>query len=1034
MQPGWNIEVFSTCEAGVSSALDPELIPSNQLAWMRNGRIRGGKQHTRPFLRERLVLPDGLVQGGSYFSVQGGMLVMQIAGRIYRIRIGNRDTDFSSEEIPLDFINSPVLPTAWMVETVGSLVIQDGQSNAIIYDGSTARRSDPAENEVPLGRMMAYGNGRLWVAVGSNELEAGDIVTNQFQSELKFTETQYLSGGGKFLFPSAITGLKFLPASGAAGYGSLAAFLLEQTYMIRAEVTSRDLWAQMPGFIQALLLSTGAIGQYGISEVNQDLYWRDGDGGIRSLRSAIADETGGPGLTPMSREVSRITDFESVHRLVNCSSINFGNRLLVTASPFINQYGKTSFRDLISLDFSPVSSMRGKSAPSYDGEWDGLLFDLLLTGKFNGTKRGFAVSTDYDGKNRLWEIVDPPNQEADHFYGCFGTSVGFESVVPMITEYPTRAWNTPSERKRLQRCDVYLTDIEGDCELEVYYRPDNYQKWTKWGDTISFCAQVTDPEGSSPHVWKNLLGQERPQVKTLTIDEDINNLTDFAKQVGFQFQIRTVLRGKARIHQMNVYAQVINQTQFADRDIDDALCRENDVTGNEINYLITPGCTMPVGTSLCDLSENLVPLFDGDWSVQSYPEGVDPEAIVLTGGTASYNLSVSVPEFGDYVFRLSSDERTVDYPVSFESCAFEYELDTTGLSGSSIFMWVMTGATSRELVAIFAEGTYTPGDIIPITSKFLLSPLAEQPGVERRIFFTFEVEDGGFSYEAPTITTVSNETGTFSQDEVEGVDPYEELDGWLGDVSDVEIVVIDDYSADGNYALFSVEQVSPALSPDEIEGLQCWWDASNVPEGYSNGAAMPSWTDISGRSITLTQPFASRYPTFLTNIQNGLPAVRFSRASFQNLFVGGAPGFSLTQQSVFVVGKVNSLAFPAGFASSLFTSSQSGAISFEGDQATSSIILSSYGSGVQFYRDGTSVPSGDMGTMSPHIYEETRNAVISSGGGIAFYMGVYNEANVGGALDCDIYEAFIFDHILTPEEHAGLMAYLSEKWGIAVSP
>lgn len=597
MQPGWIPINFVTCEAGASSAFDPELIPDNQLAWLRNGRIRGGKQHTRPFLRQRMVLPQGLVQGGSYFSVQGGMFVMQINGRIYRLRIGNRDSDFSYEEIPLDFINSPVLPTAWMVETVGSLVIQDGQSNPIIYDGSTARRSDLAENEVPLGRMMAYGNGRLWVAIGANELVAGDIITNEFQSELKFTETGYFLGGGKFLFPTAITGLKFVPASGAAGYGSLAVFTQEQTYLIKADITSRDLWAQIPGFIQPLLLSTGSIGQYGIAEVNQDLYWRDADGGIRSIRSAIADETGGPGLTPMSREVSRITDFESVHRLVNSSAISFGNRLICTASPFINEFGKTSFRDLISLDFSPVSSMRGKSAPSYDGEWDGLLFDLLLTGKFGGTKRGFVVSTDYDGNNRLWEIMDSVGMEADTYYTCAGTSVLTESQVPMISEYPTRDWGNPAERKRLQRCDVYLSDIEGDVELEVYYRPDNYQKWTKWGDTISVCANTTDPEAASdatPHVWKNLMGQERPQIKTLTIDDEINNLTSYAKQVGFMFQIRTVLRGKAKIHQLTVWAQIINQTQFADRDLDDALCRDNDVTGNQIEYLIQPTACPPV--------------------------------------------------------------------------------------------------------------------------------------------------------------------------------------------------------------------------------------------------------------------------------------------------------------------------------------------------------------------------------------------------------------------------------------------------------
>lgn len=631
MQPGWLVEQFSTCEAGISSALDSELIPQNQLAWLRNGRIRGGKQHTRPFLRQRLVLPDGLVQGGSYFSVQNGMIVMQIAGRIYRIRIGTTDAGFSYEEIPLSFLNSPTLPTAWMVETVGSLVIQDGQSNAIIYDGSTARRADVSQSEVPLGRMMAYGNGRLWVAINTNEVVAGDIKTNVFQSELKFTETQYFQGGGAFYFPTQITALKFLPSSGAAGYGSLAVFGLERTDMIRADIAYRDLWATMPGFIQPLLLSTGSIGQYGVCEVNQDLYWRDADGGIRSIRTAVADETGGPGLTPLSQEVSRITEYESVQRLVNCSAISFGNRLLMTASPFINKYGKTSFRDIISLDFSPISSMRGKSFPSYDGEWDGLLFDLLLTGKFNGQKRGFVVSTDYDGKNRLWEFVE--SQQTDTYYTCAGTAVLTESPVPMIAEYPTRAWGNATELKVLQRCDLFLSEIEGGCEVAVYFRPDNSQKWEFW-DRIEVCAEVTDPEGQTPHIWKNLLGQERPQIKTFSITDDRNRLTDKALKVGFQFQIKTVLLGKAKFHGLNIYAQPIAQTQYADRDSAYAQCRTNDVTGNELIYRMDPvACETPV------------PPQEMEYLLNTTGAGGEPIYLWLRTGTST---RVLVAQFSSY--------------------------------------------------------------------------------------------------------------------------------------------------------------------------------------------------------------------------------------------------------------------------------------------------------------------------------------------------------------------------------------------------
>lgn len=1012
MQPGWLVEQFTTCEAGASSALDPELIPSNQLAWLRNGRIRGGKQHTRPFLRERLVLPEGLVQGGCYFSIQGGMLIMQIAGRIYRLRVGNRDSDFSAEEIPLTYINSPVLPTAWMVQTVGSLVIQDGQSNPIIYDGSTARRSDPAENEVPLGRMMAYVNGRLWVAVGSNELVAGDIVTSQFQSELKFTETGYFLGGGRFLFPSALTGLKGLPSSGAAGYGALAIFSLEQTYMARADIASRDLWAQMPGFIQALLLSSGSIGQYGIAEVNQDLYWRDGDGGIRSLRSAIADETGGPGLSPISREVSRITDFESVNRLVNCSAINFGNRLLMTASPFINEYGKTSFRDIISLDFSPISSNRGKSSPSYDGEWDGLLFDLLLTGKFDGTKRGFAVSTDYDGKNRLWEIVDTANQEADQFYACYGTSQSFDSPVPMIAEYPARAWGAPSDRKRLQRCDVYLSDIEGDCSLEVFYRPDNYQKWTKWGDTIEFCAKVTDEEGPTPHVWKNLLGQERPQVKTLTIDTDMNNLTDFAKQVGFQFQIRTVLRGKAKIHQLNVYAQAINQTQFADREIADALCRENDVTGNEIPYLITPGCQMPVGTAICELEANLVPLFDGEWSVTDYPISVDPSEIVLAGGSGGDNLSVVVPDFGDYVFRLTSESRTMDYPYQF-TCSGRFFLDLTGVSNDgtgldnavAVNVYIYDGVPTLRLVRSVGYAQF--GGVIDVTSEISTEWTDESISV----VFVRQYSSGP-PLESALDLDITYSVGA-SADSEEGL-----VSQYNSDLDSTTILIT------GILTSEFIAVVSIPLTPGTISGLTGWWDASQII-GLSDGDPVLILLDYSGLSRHMTGSVfnPSRRPIYRTNIQNGLPGIEIGPPT------GGARkyfdqplGAGVGTQTLFYCCKINGSGFNATEA---------------GNLAGATYIDTGYPD--EPWLPGTTSSTQFVSFPNYSISVNNTPTLVAIFGSAALYMvqrsAAVNESlltgnGTGNAPDSFYFEHCTYSRLLTSGEITSLTEYFVNKWGI----
>lgn len=764
-----------TSEAGVSSAFEPELIPDNQLSWMKNGVIRGGKPHTRTPLRFRLTLPRGKLQGVGFFSIQNGMLIVSIDGEIYRIRVGTKTSGFSYEEIPLEWRNSATQDFAWMQETVGYLVIQDGQSNPIIYDGSVARRSDVSEGEVPLGQQMAYGNGRLWVAINEQELVAGDIKTRTPGSELLFTETQYLTGGGAFYFPRAITALGFIPATGAAGYGSLIVYAKDRTETLRADITNRDLWGTFPGFVQPALLNTGAASQFSLTEVNQDLWWRDGQGGIRSLRSAVTDEASGPGNTPQSREVARITDFEDQKRLNAVSAIQFNNRLLMTASPFINDTGATSFKDIISLDFSPISSNRSKTAPSYDGEWEGLQFTRLVAGEFSGKKRGFALTLDPDGYNRLWEFDDGIND--DELQICTGTGlVTQESPIPMVLEYPSRDFGSPGARKVLQRCDVYLAGIEGEVSLDVYWRSDNLVKWNQWQEEVTACAVMSDDATTSPHVWKNLAPQGRAQIKTFSIPQTTQPLTGYGNQTGFEHQIRIVVTGKAKVDRVIVHASVTTQEQFALRDnAPFAICAEQDITGNAIDYLmVAGGCSMPVGTALCDLTANLNPIYPGTWTLAEYPQSVDPGDVVMTNTGPDDTLSVEVPQTGNYIFQLHTGTRIIDYPYEF-SCNGKYYLDLTdvpadgsGLEGAlGINIYAYDGVSALRLIGFIDDDffatmvdvtSYITNGWLPASESVVFAAFYSSYGVDSEIGMDITLT----SSSGATQTTVSGVSGDYS--------------------------------------------------------------------------------------------------------------------------------------------------------------------------------------------------------------------------------------------------------------------------------
>lgn len=587
---------------GVNTAFRPDQIGEKQAAWAENTTIRDGKAQTRTYkLVQRATLPKGLLQGQGYYSVQGGSFVLSIWGQLWRVLVTGNNV--SVVPIPLEWRNSEALRQAWMCETAGSLVIQDGQSAPVIFDGSIARRSAIFSNEVPTGTAMAYGNGRLAVVVDGNQIQVGNITSNLFQSELKFTETTYLAGGGSFFFPLPVRGLAFLPVNNTnTGLGSLIVFGEKFLNSLRLDVTSRELWNQIPGFEQVVLPNIGAICQNVIVEVNQDLYWRDTMGNIWSLRSAQYDALS-PGNAPVSREVSRIVDFETHSLLQYSSGIFFDNRLLMLGSPFFNTYGNPSFLNIISLDAAALATMRGKAPPAYDGAANGVAFSALMAGEIAGQSRAFAISTDGDGENRLWEIV--PNATDDAYFLTTGplndstqSSTLTAKRVTSFVETRRYDFGMPGLKKQVVRVDLWPTEIQGEVDITVYWRADNRTQWQRWGE-VSVCARMTNVDGQ----WLDLAVQERGRIKTLTAPDNIDVIDNQRADMGYGFQIRVVWTGTMLLDRLKVWAKSdIPESSYSEVDDLTPDCVQNVVTDNNISYAIPVG---GLGSAYTDQNGNV---------------------------------------------------------------------------------------------------------------------------------------------------------------------------------------------------------------------------------------------------------------------------------------------------------------------------------------------------------------------------------------------------------------------------------------------
>jgi hypothetical protein len=157
----------------------------------------------------------------------------------------------------------------------------------------------------------------------------------------------------------------------------------------------------------------------------------------------------------------------------------------MTASPQTSANG-TYHGGLISMDFDPVSNLRQKLPPVYDGLWTGINTLQLLQGRINGTQRAFAFTFNLTtGKIELYELFR-------------SGAVPFDNGrIPMLTtmESPVmfnKDVKPLTELIRLEDGEIYIQDVIGVVGIEVQYRPDFYPGWTTWRK-FSVCSQNSAP-------------------------------------------------------------------------------------------------------------------------------------------------------------------------------------------------------------------------------------------------------------------------------------------------------------------------------------------------------------------------------------------------------------------------------------------------------------------------------------------------------------------------------------------------------------
>lgn len=238
----------------------------------------------------------------------------------------------------------------------------------------------------------------------------------------------------------------------------------------------------------------------------------------------------------------------------------------------------------------------------------------------------------------------------------------------------------------------------------------------------------------------------------------------------------------------------------------------------------------------------------------------------------------------------------------------------------------------------------------------------------------------------------------------------------------------------------SAAAVVVPFTPTKIAGLAAWYDASQIT-GLADGAAVASWSDLSGGGFTLTQGTAGLQPTYYkttsANLINGLPAVLFTSASLQYVAVtSGATVVVAQPNTVFAIATLTSLSGGA--------SAGNGRL-YDSGGATRQLLDLNASSHYEIYAGSSVLAAGTPATglhQLSAVFSGTSSTlrvdgatVISTGSspGANGITGLQlGGTSIGGPqayLGGSVGEFIVYSGALTGPQIAQVESYLTTKWG-----
>ena len=580
----------------------PSYLPPTMVAESVNRTFRGGINRTRPSIRNiPIVAGEGQsetivndIQNGNFqgsfpyratnLNTNDGIL-LSVSGVIYFLKIVNN----KAYAYKLIEGNDPGMMHTWFVQAEDRVYIQNGYQNAIAWDGDlsvAAYRLNPYLKKMPIGTIMEYAFGRVFVADRLNQIYASDIIYGNGFTDTKntenFTEIGYWAEGGAFSTPSMmgnITGMKVMPQIGTnlRAQGALVVLTANGAFAMDVSIP-RAQWATTN--IQTIsLLGRGCVSPY-TALANSELWFRSHDGWAfySNSQSEFARYFS---LRKLSREVNKWVTNDTPWLKQFASTMFFDNYLISTVAPEtyraagvegLNRYHRGMV--VLDLDQSSSPSPDAQLTFRWNGIWTGFRPTQLLSALIAGQKRGFGFSFDTDNKNRLYE-----------FTTTHGDDYGENGTVPIVSFFTSGRYDFAQTgasnkflRKRITGGEMWLSEIKGEVTSVVDFRPDSYPCWSELKVPTTYGCSPCTPALKRPCNPRQG-GDSYKRYKFNSPDPtECNSISDIPVIEGSEFQLKINLTGSATVDRVRIMANIKN---LEDSPIGD--CPENDQECPDIN-------------------------------------------------------------------------------------------------------------------------------------------------------------------------------------------------------------------------------------------------------------------------------------------------------------------------------------------------------------------------------------------------------------------------------------------------------------------